>query len=467
MANFNKISKTLILAAAFSGASTGASLIPNFANTGSVAFAQQAAATRPDRPPRKTLGFSERIYKVLSKAQEAMGAEPPRFDEAMAILKEQNLERINDTERASFYQMMAAVTQQQEKYKEALGYYEKILAIQNISYTLEDQIKFAAGQLHFLEGNYDQAIKFMEEWLLYQDDPPVRNLVFVSNAYYSAGAADGVPKNKADDYFKTALSYILTVIKRSEEEGIEVKENYYTFLRTLYYNLGDTAKVLETVELLATRWPKKEYWTQLSGLYAQKAAEDGTSEAEALALEKKQMAAYELAYRQNMLETGRELETMAQLYLYHNVPYKAAKTVEASLNKGLSEKNQKNYNLLAQALINGKDTKDSIEPLKKAAELSDDGNLYVRLGQVYISLDMYDEAADAIGKGLAKGGISRPDQTSFMQGQAYMSVMKFDEARKSFREAAKDKRSEKTANSWISYLDNEEKRYKQIQEYLS
>ena len=94
----------------------------------------------------------------------------------------------------------------------------------------------------------------------------------------------------------------------------------------------------------------------------------------------------ELAHRQNMLDTGRELETMSQLYLYHDSPYQSSKTMAKSLNEGLSEKSQRNLELQSTAFINGKDLVDAVGPLNAAAELDEDGNLYMRLANVYLSL---------------------------------------------------------------------------------
>ena len=107
-----------------------------------------------------------------------------------------------------------------------------------------------------------------------------------------------------------------------------IKKNWYQVLRALHNSLEETAKVLEYAELLATRWPKKNYWVELSNLYAMAGSEVGLSEDQVLVFEKKQFSTMELAHRQGMLDKGRELETMSQLYLYHDSPYQAAKNYE-------------------------------------------------------------------------------------------------------------------------------------------
>ena len=117
--------------------------------------------------------------------------------------------------------------------------------------------------------------------------------------------------------------------------------------------------------------------------------------------------------------------------------------------------------------INGQDLAKSVEPLSAAAEMAEDGNLYMRLANVYLQLDDYEAAAAAIENAIDKGGLRRPDQSRLLQGQAYLSLEKFDDARASFREAAKDDRSETMARNMLRYVNNEEKRIKEIREFLS
>ena len=91
----------------------------------------------------------------------------------------------------------------------------------------------------------------------------------------------------------------------------------------------------------------------------------------------------------------------------------------------------------------------------------------MRLANIYLTLDSYQEAATSIDKALEKGGLTRPDQSRLLQGQAYLALEQFDKARASFREAAKDNRSAKIAAQLLQYTDSEEKRIKDIKEYLS
>lgn len=474
MRNFKRLSKTLLAATALSAVIATASLLPGQAMAqqqyplASPERAAAAAAANNARPKLKSVaGMDERAAKKLNEVQELMNATPPQFDEAEKILKDQNLDRLNTSERAAFLQLLAAVSQNKGDMDAAMGYYKQILAMDTISNVQRDQMTFIVGQIEFSNGNIETALQYFDEWFKYQADPSVTNIVMLANVHYAAGMEDGVPEAEANAHYRTAIEFLNWAIDKSKKEGKEDQENWYAVLRALHNNLGETDKVLEYAELLVTRWPKKAYWTQLSGLYGQKASEEGLSEADVRKYEDKQFAAFEMAYRQGMFDVGREFETMSQLYLYHESPYQAAKTLTKSLDEGLSEKTQRNLELQATAFINGRDYAKAVAPLSVAAEMSDDGNLYMRLANIYLTLDSYQEAASSIDKALEKGGLTRPDQSSLLQGQAYLALEQFDKARASFREAAKDKRSAQIASQLLLYTDSEEKRIKDIKEYLS
>lgn len=479
MNNFKKLSKTLLVAMALTSVSVVLTAVPEVGKLmGSEAMAQvavasperaaQATAARAARPKMKsTYGIGERAGKFLTKVQEIMAEEEPNYQEVLEILGDQRMDRLNPAEVLAVHQYMAAAYSNTDRLDLALERYKTILEMDTISYTMRDQLTFVVGQIEFSNGNYDIAMGYFNEWLKYQPDPSLSQIVIFANVHYSIGISDEVSPAEKEKNFRAAIEFLNWAIDKAKAEGKPDKEEWYGILRAVHNSLEEMDKALEYTELLASRWPKKDYWTQLSGLYAQKASEEGLSEAEARVYEKKQMASFELLYRQNLLESAREMETMAQLYLYNESPYQAAKTLNSSLEDGKSEKNYKNMNLLSIAYMNGKDFEDAVAPLITAAELAEDGNAYIQLANIYLSLDKYEEATDAIDKGIEKGGVRREDQSRLLQGQAYLSLEMFDKARESFRAAAKDDRSRKNANNLLRYTDNEEKRINDIKEYLS
>ena len=60
--------------------------------------------------------------------------------------------------------------------------------------------------------------------------------------------------------------------------------------------------------------------------------------------------------------------------------------------------------------------------------------------------------------------IDDTDNCQLVLGMAYFNLDKYDSARKAFKEAAKDERSEKYAKQWMQYMDNEIERQKRLEE---
>ncbi len=483
MLKVEKVSKTLMTATAVATLMLATASVPGLAElTGHTVIAQQLgvssqaeadrrAAARAARPKLSSVQSPrERQGKILVRAQEMLSAEPPRVAEAKEILVDQDIGRWIEPELVGYHQIMASVSQTEGNMDGLLEHYKELLKFKNIPYSLRDQVTYAVGQIEFSNDNREEGKKYLYEWLQYQPTPNISHLEFFTNVHFAIGQSEGISAEDAAFNYRLAIEYLNWAIRKTKEEGKQDKENWYAVLRTLHSALEEQDKVLEYAELLATRWPKKEYWLQLSGIYGQSASEPVLTPQQIAVLEKKQFAAYELAHRQNLLDNGREMESMSQLYLYHESPYQSSKVITSAIDQGISEKNLRNLQLQANAFIAGKDYEKAVDPMKTAAELSEDGDNYMRLANIYLTLDKYEEAAAAIESALNKGGLRRPDQSSILQGQAYLALENFAKARDSFRAAintADDERTEKIARDMLRYVDSEEKRIADIREYLS
>jgi hypothetical protein len=100
--------------------------------------------------------------------------------------------------------------------------------------------------------------------------------------------------------------------------------------------------------------------------------------------------------------------------------------------------------------------------MAQAAKKSEKGDLYARLAGVYLDNDQNKEALDAASRAKKRGKVKRPDQLNIIVGMASVNLGKFESAIKAFKLAAKDKRTKKSANQWISYAESELKRKKQL-----
>ena len=199
------------------------------------------------------------------------------------------------------------------------------------------------------------------------------------------------------------------------------------------------------LEQLIEQFGKPEYFKQLSGAYSE-ANED-----------KKALAVMQLAYELDVLETQNDLLQLARMYLFHDIPIRAAQVVEKGIAEGVIEPDLDVNQLLSDAYIAARETESSFAPLAEAARLSPDGDLYVRLGQAYIGKQKWSEADDALGKALSKGSLTDTGNAHLLRGIARMNLRRWGGAVASFNAAGRYEKFKDSASQYKRYLKQRRK----------
>ena len=158
----------------------------------------------------------------------------------------------------------------------------------------------------------------------------------------------------------------------------------------------------------------------------------------------------------NMLTTENELVRLAQAYLYHEIPYKAAQVLEAGIANEQIESNAKNLQNLGDAWLHARELNKALGPLKQSAAKSGDGNLFVRVAQVHLERGEHSEAISALQNGLAKGGLDDPGNAYLLVGIAHSTEKRFGPARDAFAKAGKYEKSRGAAAQWTRHVEQQE-----------
>jgi len=410
----------------------------------SSANAQDDKAKQDKRETRRTPALRNKVYERLAEAQGL--AEAKDYAGAAVILNDMIAEdgkrALNSYELANVYNLFAFLSYATEDYAQSLRYYEQVIAQPDIPLAMEINTRFTIAQLYFVQEKWQQGIDALLVWFDLSEKPNAGAYVLLAQGYYQV-------KN-----FDLALKNVETAIDMHEGEGKLPKEQWYNLARFLYFDKEDFDSALDVLNTLIIYYPKKQYWVQASHLYGEKKEEQ------------KQLALMEAAYEQGFLDRSSELVNMSYLYLNAEVPYFAASVIEKGFDDELVDDKSKNYELAGSAWAQAREVAKSIPMMEKAAAKSDEGELYVRLGNVYLDGDQFAKAADSVSKGLKKGGVKRPDQARLVLGMAYFNLGEYNKARKAFRDAGKDERSEKYAKQWISYVTSEEERQRELEKDL-
>jgi tetratricopeptide (TPR) repeat protein len=400
----------------------------------------QEASEREERDRQKTKtaqAVSKEVYDRIQKAQEAIDADDPQT--ALKLLNALRTKKgLTEYELQNVLNYIGFVYYNLEQIPQAMAIYEEMLRIPSMEEQIRKQTTYTLAQLSTMQEQYQKALRLLDEWFALETNPaPDPYILYAQNLYQV-------------NRFAEMIEPIETAMDVARKRELQIKEDWYVLLNFAYFQQEDYAKVRDIQKILLMTWPKKRYWFSLAGAYTE------------LGEEQNLIAAYDAANTQGLLEKESELVTMAQLYMQHEVPYKAAVLMDSEMEKGRITKSAKNYRLLSQAWTLAAEDEEAIPALQQAARLSDEGELNLRLGNAHLNLGQYGECVKAIEDGLKKGGIKSPDNAQISLGMCLYNQKKYRAAIAAFREASKTSRSRKISRQWINVIESDIERNEQI-----
>tara|TARA_Y100000768_G_scaffold381176_1_gene359420 strand:- start:798 stop:2219 length:1422 start_codon:yes stop_codon:yes gene_type:complete len=398
-----------------------------------------------------------KVYEALEVVDDK-GEPDPDMETVLLILNElrRDIANLKSYDRSVMWNAWAFVYFSDGKYDQAMDAYYNLINEPEVTIGLRVGALLSLGQLHLVQENYKEGIELILQWMNEVEKVTAQSYSLLGQAYYQTGD------------FRKSLSSMETAVTMAEEEGYKPRENWYVIMAAcigeLKKEIGEKESLLRQIdiyEILVNLYPKKQYFIQLGGSYGQ------------LGREKDYMITLKAAHQKDFLNKESEYLALTQLLLLNQNPYWAAQVFVSGQKKMITivdekteeekvvpviKDTEKNLKLLADAWRMAQEIDKAIPVLEKAANMSKDGESFVLLGNLYLSEDKVEKAVEAINKGLDKGEVKKLSQVYLTLGQAYFELQKFDEAKKNFRIAArdKDKKIKQQANNWIKYTENEE-----------
>ena len=395
-----------------------------------------------ERKTKQTVAMSQQVYESLIEIQELV--ETDQFAEAQKKIADLqgSRKKLSPYEAAQIWNISGYTYYLQENYKGAINSYENVLAQPELPEALQQSTLKTMSQLYFTLENYPKALETIARLMVIVPEPAADVLMLIGQAHFQMGN------------FKKAIEPITAAIEMYREQGRVPRENWLLLLRVIYWELQDYENMLLVLKELIVEYPKDTYVLTLAGVYSE------------LGDTKKQLALTEALYEKGYIDGKTHAINLANLYLLHGLPYKAARVLEAEMAKNNVESNVRNLRLLSQAWYQAREDEKSIPPLQQAAAFGEDGELYIRLAQSFINLERWSEASAAAKKGIGIGGLKRNDTANIMYGMALFNQKKLEQARRAFQAAGKDNRSKRASQQWIKYVDSEIRRRDTLEQKL-
>ena len=372
--------------------------------------------------------LTERTYKRLTVIHQLIG--DSKYDEALKRLDGLvSSAKRRPYEYATVMQTYGFVYAATDRYKEAIQAFEAALETNQLPEGVVSSMIYNTAQLYAAIPDYRKAVEKYELWRSKTESPSASAYEFAATIYA-----------QLENYDK-AIANIKAAISMSENP----KEAWYQLLLAMYYKKKQYRASAQLLETMIVLFPDKEqYWEQLAAVYY------------LINKDRKALAVTELAYKRGFVTEEKKLVNLVNLYLYWKIPYKAATLLESEMEQGRVARDKDNIEKLGRSWIAAKEYDRAMKALLEAAEIGNDGNLFLTTARLLVDQDRWQEVLSAAGKALATGNLKRPGEAHLYRGMAYFELKQYEEALASFRSSHKHEDSKKQAEQWLSYLASEE-----------
>jgi outer membrane protein assembly factor BamD (BamD/ComL family) len=409
----------LVLMAAIAAAGlvgvVGGSLLPVSAAV--AADKEKAAATKQKLSPA--------VQKPLVATQNAMNAK--NWDEALVQLQAaQAVEPKTPYDAFMIDELGWYIYLQKKDYVKSAEALERSLATGMVPEADRSQRLRALTQMNLQNKQYDKALTTGAEYMkLNPSDAEIALSLaqarYLSNDFQGAKAAsEALVASTA----KPAEAALLLALRSN-------------------YELKDEAGIMRALEGLVKNYPQPKYWEDLLNAQLYRTKDD-----------RGLRSLYRLMNDTNTLDKGEEYAEMGSTLVTGGFPNEAKQVLERGMSANAFQGDQKTRAQADLERARAGAAADAKELGTAAAQLAaaKTGNQMVAIGKLYFSAGDYANAADAIQKGLAKGGVQDADDANMLAGIANTRLGKAAEARSAF-DAVKAPGLTDVARLWKLKLD--------------
>lgn len=287
---------------------------------------------------------------------------------------------------------------------------------------------YSLAQIYAQSGKYDRARKLLDAWFATEKDPK-------PEAWFLKAMLLAEEGN-----YKEALQPAKIANQRSPQP----RESWLQLLASIQFELSDYRELADTLRRLVALAPgQKRYWVQLATVES------------TIGKEKEALASISIAHEAGLLSEDKEIRQRARMCLARELPDCCVKTLEKGLAAGLVKPDVDAYRLLANCRIAGREIKEALEPLAKAAELGDGSRSWLLLGQLQLEREDWAGARVALQKALTGAEPGKRASTQLLLGIAMLGSKDFDGAEKEFRAAAADEKTRPSAEGYLRHLEQQ------------
>ncbi len=378
--------------------------------------------------------MTEQTYNRMNEAFEMIGEE--EYDAAYGELDNLRKARMSDFEKASVEQAMGFITAQREQYEAAIGHFSEAVRLNQLPNQTHFEMILQIAQLYNVLERYDEALEQLDFWFCISTEEAKK----VAEVWVLKASL-----HLQKDDFREALSAMNQAIDIAEN----VPESWYRLKLGILLELEEYRLAVDVAKILIEISPdRKEYWSQLSGIYME------------LDEDRNSMATLQLAYRRGLLDRGSEFTQLAGLLQQANAPRLAAEVMQDGLERGFIERTANNWQMTAGAWYEARELDRSLEAYEQAGELSDSGKIDFQRASIMTAEENWQGTLDAATRALQKGDLTRSQEGTahLLVGMARFNLDNLDQAEQAFIRASNYGTLQSAAREWLNHIEQTRQR---------
>lgn len=364
------------------------------------------------------------VAKPLQAAQDAIQAKQP--DVALQKIQEARAaSQLTEPEKMYLERLSVVAAMNAQKFDVAASSLDYLLQSQQLS--AADRLTLTETMVSVSQRNKDHA-KVVQWARRYTQDGGKSQRVHMMKV--QALALQGLHKE--------VLQEMTEAYKASAYQPEEAELRIYAFSQK---QLKDDVGYVTTLTQLVTRFPSKDYWSDLLNIMGRAPGINART----------QLNVSRLMEAAGTMEEGEDYLDTAQFAIKAGLPFEAMRVLDqgqaAGLYKGALATNAAKLKQQAQQRAAEDD-----KALKSLTVASDNGPMLVQLGDVFLSKGLWTEAVEAYQKALGKGGLKREADARLHCGIALLKAKQLDAAKSMLQSVAGDTSAMQMANLWISLV---------------
>mgnify|MGYP001318614931 CR=1 FL=1 len=375
-----------------------------------------------------TLG--QPVGSALQQAQSALAAH--NYAKALAAVNEaDSVAGKSAYEDYTIAQMRAAVASQAGDVAQATAAYEKLIASSRTPRNLKNQMLMSEGTMAYNAKDYPKAALAIQRYLKDVGPNPQMETLLAQSYYLQK------------DYANT-LSVLNPIVSRTVKAGQKPVESQLQMLAASATVLKDSTAATHAYVLLATYYPKKEYWALLLHELVV-----NTKIPAAL-----QLDVYRIRLAVGDISTPRDFMEMTEIAMQGHMPQLALDLMnqgyqQGVLGQGTEAPRQARLKALVEKTVAAK--KASIAEDEKAALAQTSGNELLNVGYNYVTFGQAEKGLGLMKQALAKG-VTDPNIARLHLGLAQMQAGDKAAAVQTLKSVAGDNGAYDIAQLWVLKL---------------